>query len=167
MRLNSHQYKELTNRISTLEKELAEEKQKNTKCQNVRLDEEQYNDFLEEITQRIQWSTNHIVDESRPVIREFNPTHLKMDGFSSFIKWSLAGAFITFGLAIIIALVNQWSAFWVDKWVNKIAAIIVVIAGLDSIILGAELFKEKDRNYVVSVFSALVALVALIVTLVK
>ena len=38
---------------------------------------------------------------------------------------------------------------------------------VDCIILGIDIFKEKDRNYIISLFSALVALVALVVTLLK
>lgn len=45
------------------------------------------------------------------------------------------------------------------------ALFVVAIAGFDCFILGIEIFREKDRNYIVSIFSALVALAALVVTL--
>lgn len=37
----------------------------------------------------------------------------------------------------------------------------------DCIVLGFDIIKEKDRNYIISLFSALVALVALVATLLK
>lgn len=43
----------------------------------------------------------------------------------------------------------------------------MLVIVVDCIILGIDIFKEKDRNYIISLFSALVALVALIVTLLK
>ena len=53
------------------------------------------------------------------------------------------------------------------SWGHRIALFIVAIADFDCLLLGIEILKEKDRNYIVALFSALVALVALIVTLVK
>jgi len=49
----------------------------------------------------------------------------------------------------------------------QFAVVMMGILGFDCIILGVEVLREKDRNYIVALFSALVSLVALIVTLVK
>lgn len=167
MRSNSSKAERKEERIQQLEKELAATKKKLSNQEKVvRLDEEQLNGFLNQLTDRIEWSTNRIVDESsKQVIVDTSPKQSE-DGFSIVIKCFLGPLFIIFAVGIVCWLVNVGPQFWNAGWANRAVLFIVALAGVDSLILGIEIFKEKDRNYIVSLFSALVALTALIVTLV-
>ena len=87
--------------------------------------------------------------------------------FSYFLKWIIAVPFFLLVISTIYFLFTVGRQYWAEGWSQRFALIFVAIAGFDCFILGIEILKEKDRNYVVALFSALVALVALIVTLVK
>lgn len=157
-------------RIHSLEQEIASLKKKNAEIQSqktVRLNDEQLQKFLSELTQRIEWSTNRIVDEKPRSITIESPQHQTNDGFSFFMKWAIAIPFFVVTILIAYSLYNIWGQFWNAGWASRVALFTVAMAGFDSVALGIEILKEKDRNYIVSLFSALVALVALIVTLVR
>lgn len=156
-------------RIQSLEREITNLKKKNAELQQqktVRLNDEQLQGFLDELTQRIEWSTNRIVDET-PRSITVESQHKTNDGFSYFMKCSIAIPFFLVTIAIAYSLYSIWGEFWNTGWANRVALFIVALAGFDCAALGIEILKEKDRNYIVSLFSALVALVALIVTLIK
>ena len=156
-------------RIQSLEREITHLKKKNAELQQqktVRLNEEQLQTFLDELTQRIEWSTNRIVDET-PRRNDFPASEQPKDGFSFLLKLFIGLSLIIFSVIMEIGLFTAWNEFWSGNWINKMACIISVVAGVDCFILGVEMLKEKDRNYIISLFSALVALVALIVALVK
>lgn len=156
--------------IQNLERENANLKKKNAELQQqktVRLNEEQLQDFLDELTQRIEWSTNRIVDETPRSITVNSQERPKSDGFSYFMKWIIAVPFFAVAIAIVYSLHSVGGELWSTGWANRVALFIVALAGFDCAVLGIEILKEKDRNYIVSLFSALVALVALIVALVK
>ncbi len=158
------------NRIQKLEQELAKLKKKNAEIQQqktVRLNDEQLQDFLDELTKLIEWSTNRIVDETPRSITDKSQKCQKIDGFSYMIKWLIAIPFFIVTLAIAYLLYSFGGELWNTGWANRVTLFFVAIAGFDCAALGIEILKEKDRNYVVSLFSALVALVALIVTLIK
>lgn len=154
-------------KIQSLEKELAAEKKKTSdQSITVRLDQSQVEELMDQLTDRIQWSTNRIVDETKPrstpvIIRE-----KKTDTFSSLIRWILSFVFIGFGVGLIAMLISNWSTYWIGG-VHNISALCVIFIGLISTAIGIDIFRENDRDYIVSLFSAIVALVALIVTLVK
>ena len=167
---NSSKSDRKENRIHQLKKELAEQKKKNAELQKqktIRLDDEQVEGFLDDLTQQIEWSTNRIVDETPRSIIVKPQENQKSDGFSCFIKWAIAILFFIVAIAIIYSLCSIWREFWDKGWANRIALFVVAISGLDCLFLFIEILREKDRNYIISLFSALVALVALIVTLVK
>lgn len=167
---NSSKSDRKENRIRQLEKELSEQKKKTIELQKqktIRLDDDQVDGFLKDLTQRIECSTNRIVDETPRTIIVKPQENQKSDGFSYFIKWSIAILFFIVAIAIIYSLCSIWREFWDKGWANRIALFVVAISGLDCLFLFIEILREKDRNYIISLFSALVALVALIVTLVK
>lgn len=167
---NSSKSDRKENRIHQLEKEVSEQKKKTIELQKqktIRLDDDQVEGFLDDLTQRIEWSTNRIVDETPRSIIVKPQENQKSDGFSYFIKWSIAILFFTVAIAIIYSLYSICGEFWDTGWANRVALVIVAIAGFDCAALGIEILKEKDRNYIISLFSALVALVALIVALIK
>lgn len=156
-------------RIQSLDREIKEIKMKNMELQQqktVRMDDEQLQRFFDELTQRIEWSTNRIVDETPQEIDALLQQQQNNDKFSYFIKWSIA--FLFFAIAILSAysLYNIWGQFWNAGWADRVALFIAALASFICAVLGIEILKEKDRNYILSIFSALVALVALIVTLV-
>lgn len=166
---NSSKSERKQNRLQQLEKELAEQKKKNAELQKqktIRLDDDQVEGFLDDLTQRIEWSTNRIVDESPKTIVQSNK-NIPQDGFSFVIKWSIASFFFIVTLVIGYSLYSIWGEYWGMSWWHRIALFIIVIADFDCFLLGIEILREKDRNYIISLFSALVALVALIVALIK
>ena len=63
-------------RLQQLERQLAEQKKKNAelhKQKTIRLDDEQVESILDSLTQRIEWSTNRIIDESqKPIVIQTN-----------------------------------------------------------------------------------------------
>jgi len=132
----------------------------------VRLDAEQENRLLDELTQRIEWSTNRIVDEVKPHCIVDTPEK-KSDGFSLLIKCVIGIPILLFGIATFYYLYQNASGYWDQGFSMQFAVVMMGILGFDCIILGVEVLREKDRNYIVALFSALVSLVALIVTLVK
>lgn len=132
----------------------------------VRLDSEQENQLMDKLTQRIEWSTNRIVDEVKPRYIVSSPEN-KSDGFSLLIKCIIGIPILIFGAAIIFYLYQNAVGCWEQGFSMQFAVVMMGILGFDCIVLGIEVLREKDRNYIVALFSALVSLVALIVTLVK
>ena len=157
-------------RLQQLERQLAEQKNKNTELQKqktIRLDDEQVESILDSMTQRIEWSTNRIIDESQKPIAIQTNEKTQQDGFSFAIKWCIASFFFIVTLVISYWLYRIWVNYWGTSWGHRIALFIVAMVGCNCFLLGIDILKEKDRNYIIALFSALVALVALIVTLVK
>lgn len=127
----------------------------------VRLDYEQQQQILDNLTQRIEWSTNRIVDENAP-----SPILIpekKTDAFSFFVKILLCGVFVGFGSLGLYTLFTNWSTMCVGGFSNTMAIGFVCFAFFTCIVIGIDLLREKDRNYLIALFSALVSLVALIV----
>lgn len=75
--------------------------------------------------------------------------------------------FFAVAVTMIYFIYINCGVYWNVALAHKLALIFMGILGFDSVCLGIEILKEKDRNYIISLFSALVALVALIVSLVK
>ncbi len=153
-------------RIQQLERELSETKKKlKNQSKVVRLDEEQISDFLEQLTERIERSTNRIVDETTP------PTVIvpqkKNDAFSQFVKILMCGLFAGFGALGFYTVFANWSTMYIGGFANTVAIGIVFLICFACIIIGIDIWREKDRNYLIALFSALVSLVALIVAFVK
>lgn len=156
--------------IQALERELASVKKKNVELQQqktVLMNDAQIQSFFDELTKRIEWSTNKIIDEIPKSVAFHTVQKQPKDGFSLFMKCSIGVLFISFALGIAYGLWNIWEQYWNKGWMNRMALFIIAIAGFDCLVLGIEIFREKDRNYIVSLFSALVAFIALIVALVK
>lgn len=145
--------------MSQLKRELIE------KSEIVHLDDGQVSRLLDELTQRIEWSTNRIVDETAPKHIVVQPTNT--DGFPWLFKCFIGLPIMLFGICLFVALWQSASLYWTQGWNMRLVVIFLGIAAFDCVCLGVEIFREKDRNYIVALFSALVSLVALIVTLVK
>ena len=74
---------------------------------------------------------------------------------------------IAVAISIVIFIFIDWARFLNNGLVGIIYLVVHVIYSCIFITMGRILFKEKDRNYIVSLFSAVVALTALFVTLYK
>ena len=126
---------------------------------------EQIKLLFDEMLHNCEWSTNKIIDEigRRPpiVVRD-----VKKDTFSTVLRFVLAGLFFLFGVGLIGTVLHNWSHFWIGG-ANNIAVVCVLFVGAISCSCGVDLYHEKDRNYIVSLFSAIVSLVALVVVIIK
>lgn len=158
------------NRIQFLERENAKLKKKNEELSTqkvISLNEEQVKNFLDELTGRIEWSTNRIVDEQAKPVVITQESNSRNDGFSFVLKCLIGVPFFAIAIAIIYSLCTVWGEYWNTGLASRVALFVVALISFDCIVLGVEIFREKDRNYLVSLFSGLVSLVALIVALVK
>lgn len=152
--------------IQQLRKELADVKAElANKSRVVRLEDEQLDQFVSDLTERIEWSTNRIVDETK-VPRLIVPNKNSLDTFSIMLQIALGGIFCGAGVWIIITLFTNWSFYWIGGLQNA-AVFCLISMSVACILIGIDVFREKDRNYLLSLFSALVALMALIVALIK
>lgn len=159
-------------RIQQLELELKTEKEKNQELQKqktVRLDEDQLAQFLEELTKRSNDRTEYIAQEIQDKKMTVNVRTggggNRKDVFSTIVRIALTVLFIAIGIVIIAGLTQLWGSFWGQGWAQKTALIIMTFAAGVCILIGIDINREKDRNYMISMFSAVVALVALVVTL--
>lgn len=153
--------------LQSIKNELQEINEKLQSISVVRLDDAQMELFLNELTERVEWSTNKIVDEAKENRVIITPqTQERKDGFSLLVKLLLGLLFIGFGVALGHILITQFGYYWSRGWGEKFAMVIFHLISLDCVILGIDIFRERDRNYLVSMFSALVALVALIITII-
>ena len=89
------------------------------------------------------------------------------DGFSKFVRWALTALFCGFGAFMIFGVFTSIKAIWKNNFINDLSVIILIIISIYCIALGICIHKIKNRNYLISVFSTLVALTALIVALIK
>lgn len=155
-------------RVQELERELAQTKKKLAEQQkSVRLDDLQLKESIDELTECISWATNRIVDESRPKYIPVMNNSTTNSSFSLLLKLIIGLPMFLMVGAVALFLWNSGAEYWVQGSTMRLALVILGIVGIDCLYLGIEIFREKDRNYVVALFSALVSLVALIVALVK
>jgi len=131
------------------------------------LDETQVSKFLDELTERIEWSTNRIVDEVAPTHVAIKTHYADRGGFPWLLKCTIGIPIMLFGVAMLIVLYQSAGLYWDQGLGMRLAAMFLGITAFDCLCLGVEIFREKDRNYIVALFSALVSLVALIIALVK
>lgn len=157
-------------RIQQLENELAQAKKKLAQQpKTVQFDSSQVDLFMDKLTEIIESSTNQIVNELEPDYSAMIPyLHQERtgDAFSSLIKWVLGSIFSVFGVLGIVELVTNWPTYWIGG-IHNAATIILFLICLICVVIEIDLFREKDRKYIISLFSALVSLAALVVALVK
>lgn len=131
----------------------------------VRLDSEQEKRLIDELAQRIEWSTNRVIDEAKPRYIVSTPEKNR-DGFSFLIKCIIGIPILIFGVAIACFLYQNAATYWQQGISTQFAVVMMGLLSFDCIVLAIEVLREKDRNYIVALFSALVSLVALIVALI-
>lgn len=151
--------KQLENEVEDLKRALEQQ------TKTVQFDEQQIEKILAKITNEIDISTNKICDEVNQAVKSIKEP--KTDEISEFIKMLLGTLLIAVAISIVIFIFIDWARFLNNGLVGIIYLVVHVIYSCIFITMGRILFKEKDRNYIVSLFSAVVALTALFVTLVK
>ena len=124
---------------------------------------------LKELTQRSDDRAKYIAQEIQEKrmtvnVRTGGGSNRK-DIFSTIVRIALTVLFIAIGIVIGVGLIQLWDSFWGQGWAQKTALIIMFFAAGVCVLIGIDINREKDRNYMISMFSAVVALVALVVTL--
>lgn len=152
--------------------------QQNAKCTTVRkwrkhyvpsmnfvhLDDVQMQLLINAVSQSINQSSRKTVDElSKVLVKE---KAQRNDFFSLLVKVVLFATFFCFGVLIIGATILKWNDLWIGGLQN-LAVVILLIYSIVFIVLSVDIWFEKERNYLISIFSALVAFVALVITLFK
>lgn len=151
-------YKKITARIR---------KEKETE-KPITINPEQVEEFKQDVVELVEWSTNRIVDESKPACHDskIQIKEKEEKTFSNTVKFLLAALFIGIGVLADYFLLSNWKTFWIGG-VQNVAVVFIILLSSVCIALGISIFKEKDRNYIVAMFSAIVSLVALIVSILK
>lgn len=91
-------------------------------------------------------------------------TTQRNDLFSLAIKVGLSGIFAGFGILFAVAIIVYWSNLWLGG-LRNVMVIMMLLSSVLLVLLGIDIWNEKDRNYLVSMFSSLVALVALAIAI--
>lgn len=151
-------YKRITARIR---------KEKETE-KPITINPEQVEGFKQDVVDLVEWSTNRIVDESKPACYGTGIKIRKKEGkmFSNTVKFLLAALFIGVGVFADYFLFSNWKTYWIGGAQN-VAVVFMILLSIVCVALGISIFKEKDRNYIIAMFSAIVSLVALIVSIIK
>ena len=75
--------------------------------------------------------------------------------------------FFAVGIILTFGTIFNIPVLWNSDFYNNLTVIILIALGIVLIVLGASIIKIDDRNYLISIFSAIVALAALIVSIIK
>ena len=155
-----------------MEQKLAAQKKKNDVLQQqatVCLDAEQVSYVLDSLTKCVEQSTNRVVEElPRAITDNSSQAQRKsFDGFAWMLKISISTLFIAAAIVIGTFLIKVCPEYWAAGWNSRFALFVLIVMVFDCLMLGIEAIRERDRNYIVSLFSALVALAALVVAFVK
>lgn len=168
--MDNYETKNKDDQIRNLEQEIERQKkiinelqQKNT----IFINNEQVQNFLDELTERMEYSTDKIINGMPKERAVYSTKDQSNDGLSFVIKLIIGLTFIAAALLIGYSLYKIWGEIWSGNWLNKIILIIFAVIPFDCIYLGVEIIREKDRNYIISLFSSLIALVALIFAIIK
>ena len=133
----------------------------------VQFNEKQLKFILNEI-KLIHENQNEQINESLKAINDYNLEQNKIkDIFSRIVRWTMFSLFIVVGLMLCIGAISLLPSIWNDDFFNNSAIVILIVLGIILIILGISIIKINDRNYLISVFSSIVALAALIVSIIK
>lgn len=153
-------------RIQQLEDEIADLKrdlQQQTRI--VQFDEQQIEKYLNEIINKLDVSTNKICDEINQAVKSIKKP--RSDDISFLLKLLVAALCFVIAIVFLCCIFSGFTLLGNGES-GRAMLFILCSAGfcLAFTMLGWEIIKEKDRNYIVSLFSAVVALTALVVTIV-
>lgn len=139
----------------------------NNSNESVKFNDKQLELVLKEI-RSMHENQNEQINKSLKEIGNLNLIQNKVsDSFSRIVRWTMFSLFIVIGIILTLGALINICTLWSPNIFNNIAVIILLILGIILIILGFSIIKIDDRNYLISVFSAIVALAALIVAIYK
>lgn len=139
----------------------------NNSNESVKLNDKQLELVLKEI-RSMHENQNDQINKSLKEIGDLNLIQNKVsDNFSRIVRWTMFSLFIVIGIILTLGVLINICTLLSPNIFNNIAVIILLILGIILIILGFSIIKIDDRNYLISVFSAIVALAALIVAIYK
>lgn len=131
----------------------------------VKLDDEQLKDMMEYLDRRMDNYSDRIARSGYSMPWDNKPG----DAASKVFRWVMTILFVGFGSLLFLGLISKFG--WVFaaplNLARILATVMVSIIGIASIKIGIDIKKETDRQYLVSLFSALVAMAALVVALVS
>lgn len=157
-----------SSKIKSLEQEILSLKVKVEELQqqkHVYLDEDQTKKFLNDLSDLMEEKTEKII-KSAPETVNLKKEQIN-DGISWIMKWSIGLALIFLSICAICGSFSVYNQMDISGWYKVIAIIIFVVSAFDFLVLGIGIIREKDRDYIVALFSAIVALAALVIALFK
>ena len=132
--------------------------------EQIKLDQEQLDEFGENLSHMLDGYADQFPRAS--VIPE---EHAEYSRTSNIIRWFLIALFIGLGGWLIGDVIIHW-----DKVITNPFSLPALLAGMTILVFGglcfgiaADIKKERSKSYIISLFSAVVAVVALIVTLTR
>ena len=142
-------------RIQNLERELASVKKEMAKIRQqktVHLDDKQMQSFLDGLIEQMELSTNEIVDKIPESETGNTMQKQPRDGFSLFMKCSIAILFFSFTGCCVIGLFSTWEHFWNEGWMSRMALFVVAIAGFDCFIGNRNMQRKRSKLYCITIF---------------
>lgn len=130
----------------------------------VHLDDAQLQLLIGALSQSIDQASNKAIDDLSKALAQDKSK--RNDVFSQVVRVILSCLFVGFGVILLIAIIARWSTIWTGGLQNFAVAIVLIYCAI-FIVLGIDIFREKDRNYLITIFSSLVTLGALIVALLE
>lgn len=153
-------------RIQQLEQEVEDLKRElENQDRVIKFDEQQIEKYFDKITNKLDVSTDRLCEEVNLVVKSMKEP--KTDEIANFLKLIIAGLSAIVSISIIIYIYNAWKLYWNNGCSGWYWLFVHISYCIAFCLLACEIFKEKDRSYIVSLFSAVVALAALFVTLYK
>lgn len=122
-----------------------------------------YTSLLQQIQANSE-SEKELLEEIKIILKD--ATEPKKDRFSQFVKISLAIAFVLLGKLLLFTALIDFKILWGNTLIEHISYIILFILLFSLIPVGVGIYKEKDRNYIISVLSAIVSIIALIISII-
>lgn len=122
-----------------------------------------YTSLLQQIQANSE-SEKELLEEIKIILKD--ATEPKKDRFSQFVKISLAIAFIGLSILLLFTALIDFKILWGNTLIEHISYIILFILLFLLIPVGVGIYKEKDRNYIISVLSAIVSIIALIISII-
>lgn len=135
-----------------------------SKTATVKIDEEQMR-IITELLNELRISVDDVSVEPQTQNSDDADFHAP----SILMKTALGTFFVMIAVALILGLIKSWNAIIVanNLFTAIVAAVILGVIALTSIVIGCSIGTEQSKTYIVSLFSAVVALAALSVALFK
>ena len=134
---------------------------------SIRLDDKQIKNVFVKLEEINSKKTKEIVDSIKDVKDYMEKSDEVNDGFSILVKTILTILFIGIGSVFAVYIVFNLGILLKEDPIYNISVFILLFLSILIFILGIHINKLKSRTYLLSVFSVLIALVSLIISLMK